>query len=468
MSNENKTDVASVEAPSKKQYQKREPIYDVRFSFTDSNMLRVKIRNNKKMDRRYDEKITGLAVVLRDTGTKTFYAFKNVEMFNKENNTWGKNVIYKKMFQFAKNSGFNCDAAREKVSSYLDKILDSRTTVGDEITVGQLCKKYIDTGINGFRIGGRETLEYKDGVKKHYSRIINSYILLNGCTDRLKDKLTAPIEYGGRVYAKPLKDFKAKELTFSDLEAFKFRMKDTKAICNNALALLSVVYTWSKMHKFFMGENPCKEVMKYPTKAHRTKLSDDKKLQILDHCEGKAFDYNPHFLTLVAMGLYTGCRGTEMMGLRWEEPATETEKEKCSGWLESGWENLEEDKFAVLWDTKNRKEFKPFLRRPMKELLIRLRTKLYNDKNFSWCLNSVYIFPKTRFKQHFPLEHTDSYALVYPMHTLNEKFGLKVEINGRLKNTYTLKIGRKTFVSQVASNMESVDAKRLSCFLFVG
>ena len=92
------------------------------------------------MDRRYDEKITGLAVVLRDTGTKTFYAFKNVEMFNKETNTWGKNVVYKKMFQFAKNSGFNCDAARDKVSIFLDKMHDSRTTVCEELAVGQLEK----------------------------------------------------------------------------------------------------------------------------------------------------------------------------------------------------------------------------------------------------------------------------------------------------------------------------------------
>ncbi len=48
MTDETKKDVASVEAPLKKQYQKREPIYDVRFSFTDSNMIRAKIRKNKK------------------------------------------------------------------------------------------------------------------------------------------------------------------------------------------------------------------------------------------------------------------------------------------------------------------------------------------------------------------------------------------------------------------------------------
>lgn len=460
MQNEdNKTVVAAVAAPTKekkkKQYKKREPIYDVRFSFTDSNMVRAKIRNDvktgklKKIDKRYDDKGNGLAVILR-ANSKIFYAYKNVPMYNKNKNSWEKNIVYKKMFTWGKNTGFNCEAARDNVAEYLDKILDSRTTDSNEVTLEELSKKYIQTGISGFKIGGRETREYKDEVKTHYSRVIKSYILLEGCSDRVKKKLTAPIEYGGRVYSKPLKDFKASELTKNDLEAFKWRMKDTKQICNNALALLSVVYTWSKIHNFYMGDNPCKQVMKYPKNAHRIKLSDDKRQQILDYCEGKAFDYTPHFLTLVAMGLYTGCRGSEMYGLRWEEPKIEAEKEKCSGWLEPGWDNLEEKKRIVLWDTKNRKEFRPFLRKPMKELLIRLRRKLYNDKNFSWCLNSVYIFPKTRFKQQFPLEHTDAHALTYPLHALNEKFGLKVEVNGKLKNTYTMKIGRKTFVSKVA------------------
>ena len=40
------------------------------------------------------------------------------------------------------------------------------------------------------------------------------------------------------------------------------------------------------------------------------------------------------------------------------------------------------------------------------------------------------------------------------MRKLNEDFGLRVEKNGRLKNFFTLKIGRKTFGSQVAQEKE--------------
>jgi hypothetical protein len=161
MENEdNKTVVAAVAAPTqenkkeKKQYKKREPIYDVRFSFTDSNMVRAKIRNDaktgepKKLDRRYDDKGNGLAVFLRETG-KRFYAYKNVPMYNKKSNQWEKNIIYKKMFTWGKNTGFNCEAARDNVAEYLDKILDSRTTDSNEVTLGELSKKYIQTGIGG-------------------------------------------------------------------------------------------------------------------------------------------------------------------------------------------------------------------------------------------------------------------------------------------------------------------------------
>jgi hypothetical protein len=125
---DNKTVVAAVTAPTqdkkKKQYKKREPIYDVRFSFTDSNMVRAKIRNDaktgepKKLDRRYDDKGNGLAVFLRETG-KRFYAYKNVPMYNKKSNQWEKNI------------------------------LDSRTTDSNEVTLGELSKKYIQTGIGG-------------------------------------------------------------------------------------------------------------------------------------------------------------------------------------------------------------------------------------------------------------------------------------------------------------------------------
>jgi len=444
------TDEAAPAAKQKKKYKKREPIFESRFSFTDPNMARVRFNNIKKVDRRFDDKVSGLCARVKTSQQITFYAFKSVNMYNKKKNKWEPNVVYKKMFHWAKNTGFRCEDARDKVFSFLDKITESRTVTDDEVTIEYLTRKFIKVGMSGFKLSD-ETREYKPKVKEHFTKILESYVLLENCTDMLKKKITAPVEHQNRIYNKPFKDYKAAELTEHDIRAVKWKMRDTKHSYNSVHALLSMVYTWAKQNKLFKGDNPFLLVKKYPKVKVRKKIPDDKRDLIKEYCESKAFDYNPHFLTIVAMVLYTGCRGLEMYGLRWTEPRTEEEKLKCSGWLEQGWENLNEKTHIFLWDPKNRKEFRPYIRKPLKQLLNRLRKKLYNDPKVSWCLKSDYIFPKTRWSANYPEEHIDSNALAYPLRDLNEKFGLTYETeSGRLKNLFTMKIGRKTFVSQVA------------------
>ena len=56
--------VAAVAAPiTKRKYKQREVIYETKFSFTDENLARVKYRKLSH-DRRYDEKIPGLSILL--------------------------------------------------------------------------------------------------------------------------------------------------------------------------------------------------------------------------------------------------------------------------------------------------------------------------------------------------------------------------------------------------------------------
>ena len=106
---------------NEKKNQKREPIYESKFSFTDANMARIRKNPGKKVDRRFDSKIPGLCCIVKDPKIN-FYAWKRVPMFNRNKNTTETNVVYKKMFQWAKNTGFDCSAARDKVGEYLDKI----------------------------------------------------------------------------------------------------------------------------------------------------------------------------------------------------------------------------------------------------------------------------------------------------------------------------------------------------------
>ena len=200
--------VTSKEVKEKIQSRKpKQPIFISRFSFTDANMARATFKLGSKIDRRFDTKVSGLCVILRASGVKTFYAHKTVNMYNKKKNLWAPNVVYKKMFPWANNTGFNCEAARDKVSEYLDKIQDSRTTTDDDITVGYTTKKFIKTGLDGWQFRD-QSKKYKEAVKVNYVRLLKSYVLLETCTPELKKKLTAPIEYNKTIFNKPLKDYK--------------------------------------------------------------------------------------------------------------------------------------------------------------------------------------------------------------------------------------------------------------------
>tara|TARA_B110000259_G_scaffold188111_1_gene245022 strand:- start:5284 stop:5472 length:189 start_codon:yes stop_codon:yes gene_type:complete len=54
-----------------------------------------------------------------------------------------------------------------------------------------------------------------------------------------------------------------------------------------------------------------------------------------------------------------------------------------------GWDT-DEKGYLFLHDPKNRKEFKAYIRTPLKNLFIRLRKKLYNDPKVAWALKSDY------------------------------------------------------------------------------
>ena len=95
--------------------------------------------------------------------------------------------------------------------------------------------------------------------------------------------------------------------------------------------------------------NPVSDVVKYRENKVKVKLSDLDRDTILHHCESKAFDYNPRFLSFVALSLLLGKRAEELYGLRWNQPPTEKEKKNCSGWLLPNWER---EKYLFLHDTK--------------------------------------------------------------------------------------------------------------------
>ena len=79
----------------------REPIFKTRFSFTDA-------------------KIKGLCVETKPSQIIAFYAYKSVHMYNKKKNKWALNVVYRKMWHWAKNTSFDCKSVRDKVGEYIN------------------------------------------------------------------------------------------------------------------------------------------------------------------------------------------------------------------------------------------------------------------------------------------------------------------------------------------------------------
>ena len=120
MTEETNKAIAAVAAPESKTRIMREPIFKTGFSFTNANMARAKYRNGVSKDRRFDSKIKGLCVEVKPNQVKTFYAYKSVHMYNKKKNTWAPNVVYRKMWHWAKNTGFDCESVRDKVGEYIN------------------------------------------------------------------------------------------------------------------------------------------------------------------------------------------------------------------------------------------------------------------------------------------------------------------------------------------------------------
>ena len=85
-------------------YNKREPITDKRFAFSNDLISRaIYTGSNGRPDKRFDTKTEGLSLWIRESGIKTFYAFRKREMFNRKKLKLEKNNVYKKIFKYEDN-----------------------------------------------------------------------------------------------------------------------------------------------------------------------------------------------------------------------------------------------------------------------------------------------------------------------------------------------------------------------------
>ena len=100
-----------------REYKKREKITAATFDFT-MQKLQYQIEyqgEGKAPDKRFDKSTQGLCLFIQPNGSKTFYAVKSMEMFNKKKNRMERNAVFKKIFRMEDNPNKNYLAAKAEL-----------------------------------------------------------------------------------------------------------------------------------------------------------------------------------------------------------------------------------------------------------------------------------------------------------------------------------------------------------------
>ena len=418
----------------KRQYNKREKITAATFDFS-MQKLQYQIEyqgKGKAPDKRFDKLTQGLCLFIQPNGSKTFYAVKSMEMFNKKKNRMEKNAVFRKIFRMEDNPNRNYNAAKLELPIVL-KAMEKPKHKTDEKLFGSLAKDFMKSGFSGYRLADKsEKHEYKETTIRKYKKLISTYLLLKG-NDDIKDRMSKLFVFEDRSSIKPLKEYPLSEITKWHIDCVHQRLSDTKTTANDVIKVISIIYTWAIKKKGMKLINPVRDVAKFAERKIKEKLSAEDNNKILDYCEGKAFDYNPCFLACVALSLYLGKRFSELLGLRWSAATTKKELDECSGWLEDNWQR---DRYLYLHDTKNRKPERVWIDSKTMEILMRLQRAKFTEAN-KWAASSVFLFPQRK---------NIAKAATYSSYRNDRE-----AMNKKLGTNFRFKIARKTAGSNMAA-----------------
>ena len=369
-------------------------IRETTFKF-DGDKIKYKLEyqgNGKAPDKRYDENCEGLCLFIHPSGTKVFFAYKKRSMFNSKKGKLEKNCFYKKLHTYQDVKGYKYRDAKDKLAAALEKLKNPVPKDSSKKLAKDLFKQFLKEGTEGDRIDGK--FEYKASSKNRYKQYINTYLLLKHKDKSVIKKLTAPITYKQRISEKPIGEYLCSELSDWHMNILYERLKATPSTANGVVNMVSTIFTWAIKSEIFKGTNPCQNFIWKNPKPVKAKLLDSDTARLKKHFQGKAFDYDPHFLACVGLHLLLGLRSIDVFGLRWEAPLSEEEKLACSGWLLDGWETVEKPKFH-LWNMKNRDNKNIHIDQESLALLKRLKEAKMRDRN-SWSIKSVFIFPQKK------------------------------------------------------------------------
>ena len=430
-------------------------IEDKTFKF-DGYKLKHKLEyqgkgKSSQPDKRFDANCKGLALFIYPSGNKVFYAFKWVEMFNKEKSKVEKNCLYKRMFKLQDVQGYKYRDAKDKLKAALDEIKSPVENDSAGLTFKDLAKRFIKEGMEGARLDDPD-FEYKKETKTRYEQYIKSILLLkNKNKNRIKN-LTKALLYKNKTADRPMGEYLCSEIKLWHVEVLRERLKDVPTTANSIVQMVSIIFKWAIANDIVKTDNPCRDYTWRAAKPFRAKLFDDDTAKLRKHIEGKSFDFQPHFTACVGIHLYTGQRSKDIFELRWEQPNSLEEKESCSGWLIDGWETSERPKI-YLWNMKNRKGANIHIDKDTLGFLKRLKEANLREKN-KWALKSPYIFPQKK----NPTKPVIAGSYIKLLKKLNKTLGFErlegdniSRVRGERK-IFTWKIARKTLASEIARN----------------
>jgi integrase len=125
-----------------------------------------------------------------------------------------------------------------------------------------------------------------------------------------------------RIILPALGQMKAEEVTKPDVLAFHRAHRSTPVEANRALTLLSGIFTWAEDQGLVLrAGNPCRRIKKHPETRRERYLSAQELARLgaaLSRAERDGSETAAAILA-VRLLLLTGCRKSEILGLRWDD-----------------------------------------------------------------------------------------------------------------------------------------------------
>ena len=148
------------------------------------------------------------------------------------------------------------------------------------------------------------------------------------------------------------------------------------------------------------------------------------------------------------------------MGIKWQEPLTESAKEECSGWL------IDNNTKIYIRDSKDLNDAVVDLNMATDQLNKLMDYKSEPDTAATFAAQSAYVFPRPT----DPTKHITNNSYRKKLYKFNYKFGLAERSLVRsfgsrklytYKNIYSFKHLRKTFATIMGLSMDSRTSERM-------